>query len=264
MIELEQEVYSRIVPTSVRDVGKCYYCGCEAEACFDDFAPPKSSVSFYLNSGENCSFAVIPSCKECHFFLKTCRDGLLEGRKLFVNRCIKKKYRKALNIYERWSEEELENLSRTFSESVKAGIRLGEEAYVRLKFPGYEYEIDGTVFHARRRSVELFTVFGEEFDNYRNALQFAARTYRININVLKEWLIEHGANFDEAINAYFRHIEEEKLRKKKDKLCREFAKTYKQNSNFVKGALDAYMDANPSLSMEECLQLIYKERVKKA
>ena len=261
MEELEQEIYSRIVPVNVTDVGKCYYCGCESE--FDDYVPPKACVSFYLTSGENCSFSIVPCCKECHEFLIPCREGLLEERKVYVNKRIERKYRKALNIYERWSDDEVKELNRIFAVSVKAGIQLGEEAYIRLKYPGYEYEIDGTVFHARRQNTTVFSVFGEEFDNYRNALQYASRAYKINVNTLKEWLLEHNAVFDDAINAYFRHIEHERIERKKQKLCKEFSIEHKQNSNFVKGALDAYMDANPSLSMEACLRLIYEERVKR-
>jgi hypothetical protein len=261
MENLEQQVYAYASPVNYQDIGICYYCGCESE--HEDYAPPKDYTAFYLTTGENCSLAIMPCCKECFGLLANCRAGLLDDRKLYVNKCIERKYRKALNIYEKWDESELVELERTLAHSVKAGINLGEEAYKRLRYPGFEYEIEGSVFHARRRNVEIFSVFGERFDNFRNALQYASRSYKININTLKEWLMEHNTNFDNSINAYFNHQEEEVVRKKKKKLCDEFAKEHKQNSNFVKGALDAYMEANPSITIEECLALIYDERIRK-
>jgi len=254
-------VYSYARPVHYQDTGLCYYCGCESE--FEDYAPPKEDLPFYLKSGDSCSFAIIPTCKECIGFLKSCREGVIEDRKKYVNKYIERKYRKALNIYERWNDEDLVDLSEAFIISIKAGIKLGEEAYSRLRFIGFEYEIDGNVFHARRRNITVFSVFGEKFDDFRNALQYAARTYKIRINILKEWLMENNAEFDQAINSYFDAKDKELAEKEKKRLCKEFAKEHKQNSNFVKGALDAYMTVNPSLSMEGCLELIYEERIKK-
>lgn len=259
----DSTVYSRANPIHVEDHGICYYCGCEAEHEFDDYAPPKYDSPFYIKTGEGCSFAIVPCCKECHGFLLRCREGLIEERKRFVNKAIDKKYLKALRIYERWNEQELDELDRSLALSVRAGIKLGEEASLRQRYPGFEYEIEGTVFHSRRRNIKIYSVFGEEFDNFRNALQFASRAYKININLLKEWLMDHDANFDQSINAYFEDLEFKKIERKKNILCSEFSKKHKQNVNFVKGALNAYMEMNPQLTMEECLVLIYNERVKK-
>lgn len=256
----ELDVYSMISPTFVRDVGVCYYCGCESE--YEDFAPPKQDAEYYIKSRDSCSFAVLPCCKECNTFLEQCREGLIEKRKKFVNIKISRKYKKALNIYERWDDTELDGLSHDLSCSVKAGIELGGEAYSRLRFPGFEYEIDGTVFHANRRDIQIFSVFGEEFDSFRNALQYASRSYRININVLKIWLMDYNTVFDDAIDAFHLDQEEKLWAEKKNKLCKEFAEEHKQNSNFIKGALNAYEEANPNLTLEQCLVLIYEDRVK--
>jgi len=258
----ELNVYSPIVPVNAKDIGVCYYCGCEAE--FSDHAPPQRYVSYYLTTGENCTFAVVSCCKECLDFLSTCREGLIEERKIHVNTRVERKYRKAINIFERWDESELREVSRQFEQSIRAGMVLGEEAYTRLKYPGFEYEIDGTVFHARRQNLIIYSVFGEEFDNYRNALQYAARSYKININVLKEWLMEHDTVFDDAINAYYEFQDKERIRKKKKKLCTEFSKKYRQNPSFISGALDAYEQSNPALTSEQCLELIYMERICKS
>ena len=256
----EEEFYSCIRPVHVFDVGRCFYCGCEAE--FKDYAPPLKYAEFYLKTAENCSLAIIPCCKECCEYLQSCREGLIEERKEYINRKIEKKYKKALNIYEKWDEDEAQE-SGQFVRSVTAGIKLGEEAYKRLRYPGFEYEMDGTIYHKRRLNIQEYSVFGEYFDNFRNALQYASRSYKVNINTLKELLMDHNGSFDNAINAYFAEIEAEKILNEKKKLCREFAKKHKQNVNFVLGALDAYERANPELTLHECLDLLYEERVKK-
>lgn len=256
----ETNVYSPIYPVKYEDRGTCFYCGCESE--FEDFAPPKRYFQYYYRSGDDASFASIPCCKECHGFLKTCPAGLIDERKTHINRYIEKKYRLALNVYEKWDEDELEEIGKSLAESIVAGIPLGEETYNRLRYPGFEYEINDTVFHARRQNTKLFTVRGETFDNFRNALQYTSRSYRININVLKEWLMKYDSIFDDALTAYFNHIEEEQVLKHKKKLCKEFAKEHKRNVNFITGALDAYEQANSDLTLEQCLKLLYEERIK--
>ncbi len=256
------EIYSRASAVQIKDYGICYYCGCEAEHEFDDYAPPINDAPFYIRTGESCSFSIIMCCKECYGFLLNCREGLIEERKLFVGKAIGRKYAKALKIYERWNEQDLNELSSSLGHSVRAGIKLGEEASRRQNYPGFEYEIAGTLFHSRRKNTKAYAVFGEEFDSFRNALQYASRAYKININILKIWLMDHDEIFDRAINAYFEHIELDRIEKKKGKLCYEFSKKYKQNVNFVKGTLGAYMEMNPLLSIEDCLALIYEERIK--
>lgn len=258
---LLDEVFSRMSPISVEDVGKCYYCGCEAT--HDDYVPPIATASYYIRTGDNCSFIIAPCCNECHTFLKHFRGGLLDERKKHVNLKISKKYKKALNIYEKWSIEEANDLSFSLKHSILAGLNLGEESYARLKYFGFGYEHEGNLFHARRKEIKKFLVFGEEFDNYKNALQYASKAYRININILKEWLIDYEANFDNAITAFFQEKEQKEFEKKKTKLCNSFSKKYKKNSNFIKGVLNVYLDEHPHLSIEECLELIYIDRIKK-
>ena len=125
------EVYSYARPVHYQDTGLCYYCGCESE--FDDYVPPKEDIPFYLKSGESCSFAIVPTCKECIGFLKYCREGVIEDRKKYVNKYIERKYRKALNIYEKWNDEDLVDLSESFVNSIKAGIK--PVSYTHLTLP---------------------------------------------------------------------------------------------------------------------------------
>ncbi|BCE01288.1 hypothetical protein [Marinicellulosiphila megalodicopiae] len=259
----ENKYYSKAIPVNVKYHGVCYYCGCEAESKFDDYIPQKSDLTFYLETNEECAFAIVQCCKECHSFLMDCRIPVIENRKKHINKSIKKTYKRALNIYERWEVDELDDLSVDFIKSIKAGIALGKEADDRIQFAGYEYELDGTVYHNKASKPKTFTVFGEEFEEFRSALQYAAKQYRINISVLKKRLLDNNIDFDQAINAYHQEMEELIIEKQKEKLCKAFALKHKQNTNFVKSSLTTYLENHPALSMIQCLDLFYKERIKK-
>jgi hypothetical protein len=104
-----EEIYSQIHPFHLEDVGNCYYCGCEAEEV--DYAPPVKYLQFFIETGESASYCMIPCCIECHQFLSVSREGLIENRKKVVDQKIRKKYKKALSIYERWSDDEIRGLS---------------------------------------------------------------------------------------------------------------------------------------------------------
>ncbi|MCJ8312949.1 MAG: hypothetical protein HRU38_12250 [Saccharospirillaceae bacterium] len=259
----DDKYYSRARPVDVRFHGVCYYCGCEAESKFEDFIPQKIDIEFYLQTKEACPFAIVQCCKECHYFLMNCRSAVIKDRKKYINKSIKRKYGRALNIYERWSEDEFEDLSDSIIKSIIAGMKIGKESDDRIQFSGYEYEIDGTIHHKNEIEVKIYQVFGEEFDDFRKALQYASKSYRINITVLKQRLIDNQIDFDKAIKTYHAELEQKLLEKQIDKLSKEFALKHKQNKNFVKSALSAYIQINPLLSMPQNLDLIYQERIKK-
>ena len=259
----EHKFYSKAMPVDVQFHGVCYYCGCEAESKFNDFSPKKSDLAFYLQTRETCSFAIVQCCKECFEFLINCRIPVIEQRKKHVNKSIKKKYKRALNIYECWNEDEFEDLSPAFIISIKAGITLGKEAFDRIQFAGYKYEINGTIHHINSTEVKTYTVFGEAFDHFRDALQHASKSYRININTLKQCLIDNNIDFDEAITAYHEKINQTKLEKELHKISKIFALKHKQNIKFVKSTLRTFLVKNPHLSKKECLELIYQAYIKK-
>jgi|GEM_PF-2655131 len=75
--------------------------------------------------------------------------------------------------------------------------------------------------------------------------------------------MDHQNSFDDALNFHFDEIERIRQEKIRTDLSKEFARKHKQNINFILGALDAYESANPELSIQECLDLIYKERIEK-
>jgi hypothetical protein len=255
-----QNMYSPIIPMSYLDIGVCYYCGCEADA--SDYVPPKKYFEFYLRSGKHESFAIVPSCKECVGFLEDCSHGLISERKTHINNQIGRKYLKALNIFKRWDKDEVKQLERTLASSIRAGISLGKEAQDRLRYFGFKYELNGNEYVTEKKEDKVFYVFGDVFSDYNHALRYASKSYKINIAVLENWLKEYGGNFDSAIDAYYAFKRDEILRKKKSKLCREFAKKYRQNFDFVTRTLEIYIKNNPNLPVENCLQLIFDDYVK--
>lgn len=89
----------------------------------------------------------VPCCYECIDFLKTCSAASLEERMQFSKDKIANKYQTALRIYEMWTEKEASTVGVDLQTSINAGLSLGEEAYKRIKFRGFAYEVDGVITH---------------------------------------------------------------------------------------------------------------------
>ena len=115
--------YSHIHAVSSNDFGCCYYCGCEADR--QDHSPPIKHYLFYSMGMDELKCMIIPACKECRDFLLDCKEGTLDKRFDYVKIRIAKKYRKALNIYHSWKNDDaLDEMSESFKKSIKAGLSL--------------------------------------------------------------------------------------------------------------------------------------------
>ncbi|MEH6650496.1 MAG: hypothetical protein V7707_10770 [Motiliproteus sp.] len=259
--EIKKE-YSPIHAANSDDFGCCYFCGCEADR--QDYSPPIKHYLFYSSGMDELKCMVIPACKECRDFLLDCKEGKINERFDYVKIRLAKKYRKALNIYHSWKcDDALEEMSESFKKSIKAGLSLGLEADDRLRYQGFDFEFDGWVRPSRVVEDVCYDVFGEKFGLLRDALLYASANYRVNINVLKERVMENGGDFTQAITNYHGGIERDLFEKKKDKLSREFALRHKQNLSFIKRTVDLYLDAMGTRDIARCLDKIYNERVKK-
>ena len=257
---MQDESYSSIIPVSYLDVGICFYCGCESE--FSDYVPPIRYKNFYIRTNETAVFSSVPCCKECLNFLNDCDQGTVEERKIHVNDRIGAKYSKALTIFKRWDESEIIDLDESFAISIRAGIILGSESQSRMRYSGFEYEINGSLVRVDKREDVLFDVFGEIFDDYNHALKYASKAYKINIVVLEEWLKQTEADFCLAIDSFFANQKKQLFEKNKSKLCRAFSKKHAQNSKLMRSMLDSYLDMYPEYSVEYCLQLMLEERIR--
>lgn len=178
----------------------------------------------------------------------------------FLNGQVAKRYQEALTIYERWSETELSEVDASLERSLKAGIALGEEAYSRIKFTGFPFELNGKTYRKDSEPDVAFEVFGEVFKSFRDALQFASKAYKINIDVLKK-RVAITKSFDDAIREHNAEIVAKLEEEKREKLCARFARSHHLNRGFVRRSLNIYEAENPDLSPEECLAKFQRERL---
>lgn len=256
-----EQTYSPIYAVDGNNFGRCFYCGCEAVG--RDYVPPLRHVLLYERHYGTDHRMIVPVCSECSEFLIGVREATIEERMRIVKKKISNRYKKPLRIYSSWGEDELDSLSSGLRKSVGAGMSLGAEAYSRLQFQGYSYEYEGVREYVIARERVTYTVFGEVFDNLRDALLFTSRAYRINIHKLEEYFIDAGGSLELAVNKYMDDLKAAILDKEIKELCRVFCLKYKQSERFVEKTVRIYLEQFPEETVEWCLDKIYRERVSK-
>ncbi len=249
-----RDLYRRIMAMESRHFNMCFYCCIASEY---DLVPPLKLAKFYLKTGEEADFYEVPSCYECYQLLKNDKSSLLGKRVDVLKIKLSQKYYKALNVFHLWQRDEFEEFDQEFHKSLHAGIELGSETQDRLKFKGFEFEVDGHKHHSNFVEAETLSVFGEPFDNFRDALDYASKSYRVPKANLKDLFAKHQNSFDNAITAFQKEFEEKLLEKK----CREFSKAHKQNPNFVIRTVKLFLKTKENVTVEKALEKIYQTYV---
>ncbi|MBJ2137461.1 hypothetical protein JEU11_13450 [Paraglaciecola chathamensis] len=256
----ETDLYRQMMALHAKDFHTCFYCGCIATK--NDRSPPLKYAEFYLRTREEADFYQIPACNECFDFLRSEKSGALAQRVDKVKQKLARKYKKAIRIYEMWDHDEIDELDYHLKKSVNAGLELGKECYERLKFKGFEFEADGEKHSVHYVETKVFTVFGEKFDSFRDALDYGSKAFRIPKAKLREIFAENGNCFDTAIKIFqdemARKIYEREL---KDK-CKIFADKHKQNIKFVMHTVEIYMSKDEKLTIDTALLRLFEERFK--
>lgn len=254
--------YHLLTPTHSHSFNTCFYCGCIAAT--HDYAPPQQYLEFYLATREASEFLKIPVCNECHELVKPCKAGTLDERCKFAKSKLAKKYEKALSIYDMWTTDELAALDFSLRHSIEAGLKLGAETIERLNFFGFDYEAGGISQMVTDSAPLQFEVFGECFDSFREALDFASKAYRIPKNALKDAFADNGNSFEQAINTIHQQVAEKEFNQQLKQQCAAFAKQHKQAVIFVHKQVERYLSENADMTITEALQQLYDTRVKPA
>lgn len=257
----ETELYRQMSAVHAKDFNTCFYCGCIATKY--DLAPPLKFAEFYLKTREDADFYRVPSCQECFDFLKNDKSSLLGQRVDNVKGKLARKYQKAIRIYEMWEHDELEQLDYQLQRSVKAGLELGKESYERYKFKGFEFEADGEKHSAHYVSDKRFTIFGEQYDSFRDALDYGSKAFRIPKAKLRDLYAEHDNDFDTAIRSFQELMAQKLYEKELKQKCKAFADEHKQNIKFVMHTVEIYRKQNDTLTIDAALDKLYQERIKK-
>jgi hypothetical protein len=193
--------------------------------------------------------------------LKKHNTGTLGERFDMLKKLLAKKYEKAVRVYTMWTPEELEEMDTAFQISLNAGINLGKETVSRLRFNGFDHEINGSITRVGKAPDQPYKVFDETFENFKLALDYASSTYQIKKGRLSELYFENGENFDNAIEAFHHSVEARRLLDAIEKPCEAFANQYNQNRNLVIRELKKYLRADENLTVKEALNKFYLLRV---
>lgn len=113
--------------------------------------------------------------------------------------------------------------------------------------------MDGVITHQSNQNHETYEVFGEVFYDFRDALDYASRSYRIPKNSLKEMYTENGSNFNNAISCFHKALSEKEHQRQMKSYCGQFAKEFKQSIKFVSATVQKFLDEDESLTKPEAL-----------
>ena len=255
-----KKYYEPLVAVHSVNFNQCFYCGCEAST--PDYIPPVSFIHDWRDGSRAAEFIAVPACNECVDLLKRHNTGTLSERVDMLKKLLAKKYEKAVRVYNMWNPEELEEMDAAFQISLSAGINLGKETVSRLRFNGFDYEVDGSTTRVDKAPDKPYKVFDETFENFKVALEYASHTYQIKKGRLSELYFENGESFAKAIEAFHGSLEARRLLDAIEKPCEAFATQYNQNRNLVIREVKKYLRADESLTVKEALDRFYLVRVK--
>ena len=261
IMQNETDLYRLVRAVDHKHFNTCFYCGCIATEYA--LAPPLKHADFYLETREEADFYKVPACRECFFFLKDDNSALLAQRVNIAKRCLARKYKRAIRIYDVWDHDEINELDYQLKHSVNAGMILGKESTGRIQFAGFNFEADGIKHRAHFVENQVFLIFGEPFVQFRDALEYASKAYRIPKAKLIILFTEHDNCFDTAINTYHEKLSHKIIDKKLAASCRDFSLVHKQNIKFVMRTVQIYCAQDESLTYEMALDKLYQEVIKK-
>ena len=200
-----EKYYMPLRAVHAADFSRCIYCGCEMAR--NDFIPPIKFIHDWRSGSSDADFIAVPSCNECFDLLKNENNGTLAPRVTAIKKLLSEKYAKAIRVFNHWNMEEIEEMDAAFQISLKGGMRLGKEALSRLQFAGFDYEVNGSITRVAKPRREVFNVFDQEFDSFREALAYSSKTYQIKKSRLSQLYFDNDESFDRAIEAFHALVE---------------------------------------------------------
>jgi hypothetical protein len=253
--------YQQAYASHSKHFNQCFYCGCEATE--RDYCPPLHMMQSIIDLGEDAEFISIPACYECFALLHNERVLTIDGRFTKVKKKIANKYAKALRVFHMWHENELDDMSDEFVHSIKAGMKLGEEAAQRLDFQGYSYATEDARVTIREKRTE-FDVQGIIFYDFKEALNYCINELSVDKSDFYKLVVEdYNGDFNRALSQYRHRHEKVTAATDANTLIKSFAKQHKQNSDFVTRTVTHFINKDPSLTTEGALEKLYTNYIKK-
>ncbi|RKF20012.1 hypothetical protein DBZ36_06050 [Alginatibacterium sediminis] len=258
LVDIDQ-FYRQLRAVHANDYHLCFYCGCIA--CQKDYAPPRDHLHSYLSRSLSADFLIVPACKECSVFLKGSQLPLVEQRRQLVQNKLKQKYKQAIHVYLSWSEDEVSEMEGNLLLSISAGVKLGEESFIRSSYIGYDFELDGQRNSKSHFVSPVVSVFGQQFNDLKTAITACSQRYDIYAAQLSEDLAKHDNNLEAVILDIQDQQQQKAYRRELNSQCLRFAKQHKLSRMQVVNAVERYIDKNADLTIPQALQQYYEQRV---
>jgi len=215
-----ENLYKSLIAVNSNDFNTCFYCGDDSVS--EDYVPPIKQSKNHIHNID-ADFLKVPSCSECSDFLKNNTSPYFSEHIEIAKQGIKKRYAKALHIFEVWNSKEASELDYSLQKSINAGLKLGEESYKRYKYKGFTYEVDGEKVNEDETPQDEIYIFGELFYDFKDALDYASYTYQIPPQKLKKLLNESVNDFDAAIRKYQEELNKSLEKNNRRKQCLDIA-----------------------------------------
>lgn len=255
-----EKYYEPLKAVHSADFNRCIYCGCEASC--SDYIPPINFIHDWRDASRDADFISVPSCTECRDLLRKQNIASLDLRIDTLKGLLADKYEKAIRVFNHWSDEEILEMDASFQKSLKGGSNLGKEAITRVRFAGFDYEVNGSITRVAKPEKRLVKVFEHEFDSFKEALEFACLAYQIKKSKLSQLYFESGESFEKAIENFHYTMKLQELENEIKQPCQKFAKQYKQNSDFVLRTVMKYTIEDEELEVNMALAKLGQRYVK--
>ncbi len=160
-----------------------------------DHLPSISNIQFLDMTRVDAIYMLVPSCRECNLIASDTLDITLEERIATINKGLEEKYKK--NIIASMKEIDTSYMSPRLRKSVDLFSEKGLEALDRIKFNGFDFEINGMREKSKSES-RLFLSCGDAFHTLTEAVNRACEAYSITIDEFnKEYRLCKSGSIDE-------------------------------------------------------------------
>lgn len=258
--------YSRIYALDRADWNRCFYCGDISTEL--DHVPPLVTVEFFDMTREPADFFLVPSCHECNLLGSSEPHGLLDIRSEYIRTKLKRRYAKNWRQIQLWTKEEVELFveeegETNITKALSAIVNSEESLTSRLQFAGYPFEVRGSKQYMNYEPNQRFSVFGVNFNSFKEALQYSINAYKVKAEVLYRYSVESGGNLEKALNRVFEEQSEINKDKELTLVSKELAEKYGTSKEWVFRSMKHIASKHTESTIEDLKRIMVSNYLEK-
>ncbi|ROS01444.1 hypothetical protein EDC56_1885 [Sinobacterium caligoides] len=244
--------YRRIHACLAEFFHTCYYCGDIAST--DDFIPPKTR-SQTSGSYPDGQFFIVPCCPECKRLGGDQPHSHIETRSEYIRKALRKKHYATFKKTQLWTQEEValrieEDGLTSINRSLLAVLNAEQDLTSRLNFTGYDFEVDGSRYQSVIEEKGQTSVFGQLYDNPKQALHAVAKQYSLKVAELHQQSEIHNGNIELAAETLITEHRQRQQEKQLKELATELSVRYKQPKQWLIRSLTSLAKQSPDANLE--------------